>query len=202
MLNDNKFYIYILSNSKTPYIPFYVGKGTGRRLLIHERLSKLNKHCNRFLQNKILKILKEGNSIITLKVFDNISEEIAYLKEKELIIYYKSIGIELCNLTRGGDGGYSIVPWNKGISLSEETKQKIRKTLKEKHFHLSKERIQKLINANTNRHPTEETRTKLIIAAKNRKPMSQEIKDKIRNSIKLLWDKGERYVNKNRNGRF
>lgn len=131
------FYTYTLSSSKNPEIPFYIGKGFGKRMYIHERLAVQEKHPNLHLQRKIRNILNENNEIIIQKVIDNISEDIAFAKEKELISYYKSIGIKLCNLTDGGEGasGYicsqelrkRLSKLHKGMIFSEEHRKNISK---------------------------------------------------------------------------
>jgi hypothetical protein len=50
----------------------------------------------------------------------------------------------LVNLTDGGDGMIGMIPWNKGIPLSKETKQKLReKAIKRNHSEKTKEKISK-----------------------------------------------------------
>ena len=114
MAIDN-FYTYELCSSASPFIPFYIGKGRGKRMYKHEKLALINNHKNKYLQRKILKILKEGNTIYYHKFNDNVSEEDALFCEETAIATFKGVGVKLCNLTEGGEGA----------SLSEETKRKI-----------------------------------------------------------------------------
>jgi len=61
----NEYYTYELCSSKTPTIPFYIGKGKGNRLNHHERrILKKYRFKNNYLKNKISKIIKEGNTIL------------------------------------------------------------------------------------------------------------------------------------------
>lgn len=85
-------------------------------------------------------ILKYGWDNIKHEIlFTNLEEDRAKRLEIELIRHYKSLRISL-NLTTGGEGVRGIIPWNKGIKvpyeksnkrkgipLSEEHKQKLRK---------------------------------------------------------------------------
>ncbi len=169
----NNFYTYELCSSASPWLPFYVGKGFGNRMYVHKSKALKGTHYNKYLQNKILKILKEGNNIYYHKFNDNVSERIAFEVEKVAIETFRSIGVKLCNLTDGGEGlsGYKhtkkeiqkMSKNNKGKHTgprSEEIKQKLRgknnarygkpawnKGLK---IQYSKETIRKIKEANKN----------------------------------------------------
>lgn len=103
----NSFYTYLLIDPITRQ-PFYVGKGTGRRMYEHYRIR--TRLTNQLLKNKILKICEQGKSIIYEKVLVNVDERSAFEKERELVEQYgrkiDGTGI-LCNLTLGGEGGSS-----------------------------------------------------------------------------------------------
>ena len=98
------FYTYVLIDSSTNKI-FYVGKGSGDRMYKHVQISKGNSICrnrNKKLYNKIQKIISDGNSIISLKVFENENESLVLEYEIKLI---SELGVDnLCNLTLGGEG--------------------------------------------------------------------------------------------------
>lgn len=96
-----KFYVYRwfnTDNGKT----FYIGKGCRRRY----------KEVNR--RNKLFLDYYNANScnVEIIDYFDN--EQKAFEKEKELILYYKSIGECFCNLDDGGKGGVNFV-WNEDM---------------------------------------------------------------------------------------
>jgi hypothetical protein len=135
-----KFYIYCLISSLDDKV-FYVGKGSGKRMYSHVRIAKsngVNRKSNPHLYNKISKILSEGGNILYDVVFKSDDEKEIYEKEKEFI---NNIGIEnLTNLREGGIGGL-IGEWSEdrknklslskmGKPRSDETKEKIRNTLK------------------------------------------------------------------------
>jgi len=145
----NKFYVYVLLDSRKPgkyqykdvefeYEPFYVGKGCGNRHKAHtcECNMKYNKH-------KIAKINKIKNSeysIVSRKVYCELSERDALIQENELI---KKIGRTdnrdgpLTNKNSGGleNNGFgeeyrkAIAKGNAGKVRSLETRQKISKTM-------------------------------------------------------------------------
>ena len=71
----NNYYTYELCSSETPTIPFYIGKGKGKRIHEHEKKALKEKHNNKHLQNKILKIWKDGNTIIKRKIIESIPAE-------------------------------------------------------------------------------------------------------------------------------
>ena len=112
MVNPRRFYTYAyLREDRTPY---YIGKGTGNRAYI-KRYGK-----GRARRPKNL------NYIILLK--QNLTEEEAFKHEKYMIAVFgrKDLGTGILhNRTDGGDGCYGHTPWNKGFSISEETKRKI-----------------------------------------------------------------------------
>ena len=103
IVNKNKFYVYHLINPITN-VPFYVGKGYGRRMYDHENHVLKNTHPNNnsHLFYKIKKVLNECGKIGYKKIIENIDEKSALIKESEEI---KRIGrTNLCNLTDGGEG--------------------------------------------------------------------------------------------------
>lgn len=135
----NNFYVYVYLDSRKPgrfeysnfcflYQPFYVGKGSGRRCNYHlnEAKNKNSKLINKSNINKIKSILKDGFEPFIEKIYINISENEAYLKEVELISEIGRKDLKngpLTNLTSGGDGtsGYVFTDEDK-IKMSNAQK--------------------------------------------------------------------------------
>lgn len=137
----------------------------------------------------------KGNSIFSKSIkkygWENISHEILYEgltkkeaieKEKELIKYYKELGLSY-NITDGGEGqngnhpsdeiknkiSKSLkgnIPWNKGIPMSSETKRKLSLSLKGKVR--SEEFKRNLSTTNKGRKQSEETKKKISLKNKGR----------------------------------
>lgn len=98
------FYVYLLLDPTTCQ-PFYVGKGTGRRMYEHYRTR--SRLTNPLLKNKLSKLADSGLKPIYERVLINATEDQCFVLERELIAKYgKKVdgsGI-LCNLTDGGEG--------------------------------------------------------------------------------------------------
>ncbi|GJQ43742.1 MAG: hypothetical protein JETCAE03_32400 [Ignavibacteriaceae bacterium] len=198
-------YTYELINSKDNKV-FYVGKGKHKRMYVHYTNIKNGKHLqNKHLENKIKKIIRENHKIIYNKVIQDVSKEVAFAKEKELIKLY---GLNnLCNLTAGGEGGSYF-----GRQHSEETKKKIgnsnkgkKKSLeaieKNRIAHLGKQDSKKTkikkSNSQKKRYENLEERKKVSIrmSGKNNpffgKKLTHKHKEKISKSIKKLYTNQE-----------
>lgn len=126
----NEYYVYALLDKSKPgkfiygdlvlnYEPFYIGKGSKNRLN-HTKVLYNNKKT--FKYNKIKSLKNNGFEILSIKIYDNLTECESFSEEKRLIsiIGRRDLGIgPLTNLTDGGDGRVNII-------VSEETKNKLR----------------------------------------------------------------------------
>jgi len=127
--SNNKYYVYHLIDPKDN-IPFYVGKGYGKRIYSHEKEVKngILPNQNRYLFNSIKEILNGGMDIIYEKVKENLNEKDAFLIEMLEIKKYgrknDGSGI-LTNMTDGGEG-------MSGLKHSNDSKKKISDAFKGK----------------------------------------------------------------------
>ena len=88
----NKFYVYEWFITKTKEV-FYVGKGCG------------NRYKNIYRRNKFFKDILKTHECEVRKVYINLTEKEAFLKEIELIKFYKeNTNYRLTNQTDGGEG--------------------------------------------------------------------------------------------------
>jgi hypothetical protein len=101
------FYVYELWNPLKNKI-FYVGKGTGNRIVRHERYNPALENPQKAKDRIIRKIQDAGLEVIKKIIFETEIEDEAFAKERELIKIYgrKDLGLgPLTNLTDGGEGG-------------------------------------------------------------------------------------------------
>jgi len=167
MINPNRFYTYAyLREDKTPY---YIGKGTGKRI---------------YSTNRKVKPPKDKSKIIYLK--KNLTEEEAFKHEIYMIAVLgrKDLGTGILrNLTDGGDG-------TSGAVISEETRKKIgdaRKGKKSPNYgkNHSKEARQRMSESSKGKTASEETKQRMSEAQKGAKNpnygkiASEETKEKI-----------------------
>lgn len=140
----SKFYVYEIIDPKTN-LPFYVGKGSGKRYLHHIADSKREKpyDTNMHKINKIRKILNEGLEPVINIIFRTEDEMEALNYESELIKKYGRIVDDTGILTnlRDSDSNLSGYTYKSkrnylaennpfyGKSHSEETKKKLRDKL-------------------------------------------------------------------------
>lgn len=102
----NNFYTYLLK--RPDGIPFYVGKGRGRRCSNHLKPWHLKHDPNRLKVNIINKIRRNGDEPSVEIIKKNLTESDAFLLEIELIKQYGRIkkGGILSNMSDGGEGQY------------------------------------------------------------------------------------------------
>ena len=170
-MTDNS-YVYMLVDPQNN-LPFYVGKGVGKRCYFHSFEAKHYIERKSHKLNKIRKLDKLGLKPIIRKVEENVSDEQAIEFEMFLISELRDFGIKLTNMTDGGDGalGYRhteehkkhISEVHKGRVFSDETKQKMSKPKSED----GRANIAKAREASTYR-PSEETKRKTSESLKGR----------------------------------
>lgn len=169
------FIVYMFTN-KTNY-KCYIGitQDLKERCQAHKKAK-----CNTYFHKAIKKY---GYDNFYFDVLDDSSKSRLELKEKEIywISYFKDNGIELYNLTSGGDGRCS------GFMVSKETREKL--SIASKGKKRSEEHKKKISEANTgNKHCvgrkySDETKEKMSIASKKRMN-NDEIKKELSNKMK------------------
>ena len=145
-------HVYTLTDPRNG-MPFYVGKGVGRRCHFHAWEAKTSNRSTHKL-NKIRKIQSLGLNVIVRKVEENVSHEQAKDLECLLIAEMRDIGIDLTNLTDGGDGreGYKASPETIAKTRHEwtdEQKKRISESLKGKSNPCTEQRRQAIIAGTT-----------------------------------------------------
>lgn len=128
-----RYYVYELI-SPSDGKPFYVGKGSGRRMYVHEfraRRSQTELNENKKLRNKIKSILNDGKSVVYNQIFFTDDAMEAYIQESKRI---QEIGLEnLCNrfiFPPTKDEIYKLIAMRKlGYKMPSQTKKKISQTL-------------------------------------------------------------------------
>lgn len=187
-----QYYAYELIDSLTNQV-IYVGKGKGSRMYYHIKAVLNGTHVNGKLKGRITSILQNGGTIKYNKI-ETVDESSAFLKEVELIQKYKTLGINLCNLTDGGEGisGHTF-------KKSEESKKKVSAKLKgipKTEVHKKSLKSAKTNNPNNakywlNKSFSAEHIEKLKERANNRDPMKPETKLKISINNKQKERKGK-----------
>lgn len=111
MKDRDIFYVYALTDPRKNNLPFYIGKGKGKRAYSHLYPCSLKEVS--FKNSTIKAIKNEGYEPSVLILHENLSEQEAFKKEIELIAFYgrrdTDTGI-LANLSNGGDGLSGHVP--------------------------------------------------------------------------------------------
>ena len=188
-------YVYTLTDPRNG-MPFYVGKGHGKRCEFHLDEAKYYTKRKSKKLNKIRKLMSLGMQPIITKVEENVSDAQAIDFECLLIAEMRDIGIPLTNMTDGGDGakGYKhteehlkyVSKLFKGRVVSEETRQKMRKPKSEEgRANIAKARL------TTTYRPSEETKRKTSEALLGRpSPMKGRIQTEEAKAKMSEWRKG------------
>ena len=96
----NRFYVYIHTRNDTDEV-FYVGKGSGKRAW---KKRSYNKWWTRVSE-------KHGYRVKIIQ--RNMSEDDAFLLEMWLIAKFRHEGVDLCNMTDGGEGSSGVIASNR-----------------------------------------------------------------------------------------
>jgi len=165
---ENRFYVYEHIRLDTMK-PFYVGKGQGDRAYRHS--------CRNIYWKRVVK--KHGYLIRF--VAENLDEDLAFLTEIERIDQLRRLGVDLTNLSDGGEGqsGYShstetkakmslahtgrVGPW-RGKTMPDYIKQKISTKLAESYA--TTDRAKRISDKLKNRFFSAEHRSNLSQAMK------------------------------------
>jgi hypothetical protein len=178
-------------------MPFYVGKGHGKRCEFHLDEAKYYTNRKSLKLNKIRKLISLGLKPIITKVEKNVSDADAIDFECLLISEMRDIGIPLTNMTDGGDGakGYKHTEENKRLAserqknrvMTEEHKQKMRKPKSEEgRANIAKARL------TTTYRPSEETKRKTSEALLGRaSPMKGRKQSDEAKAKMSAWRKGK-----------
>lgn len=162
MENEQRFYVYKWTRKDTNSI-FYIGKGKGKRAF--ER--KNNR--NRYFKN----IISSTDCCVEI-LYEDLTEQEAFLKEVDLIKLYKGQGQCEANLTNGGEG-------TSGWKPSAQTIENMKKAQKGKI--ISPEQKAKLRKAKLGTKASEETKEKMSKSLKGKLVYTEEMRELKRNSI-------------------
>jgi hypothetical protein len=191
----NTAYVYTLTDPRNG-MPFYVGKGHGKRCEAHLDEAKYYTKRKSKKLNKIRKLMSLGMKPIITKVEENVSDAQAIDFECFLIAEMRDIGIPLTNMTDGGDGaqGYKhteeykqmMSQRFKGRIITEEHRQKMCKPKSEQG-----RKNMALARQTTLYRPSEETKKKMSEALKGRpSPMQGRIQTDEAKAKMSAWRKG------------
>lgn len=172
--NSHKHYAYVLSRPCGE--PFYVGVGTARRILHHERSASSAKQSAKY--EVMREIAASGQEVLYKIIFWSDIWEDAAKEERRLIAYYgradSGLG-PLANRTNGGQGlhGFNYVMTQKRIDGNKAAADKNRGRK------LSNEHREKLSIAGKGRVCRQETLDRRSAALKG-KPLTPETIEKLR----------------------
>jgi len=110
-MNHQDYYVYTYSYPSG--VPFYVGKGRGRRLKVHLCDAKAGRNTGKWAVRVIAKLLHNGQEPIVKKIATGLDNEFACFVEEEFISKYGRRDLNsgiLVNCTKGGDGGLDLSP--------------------------------------------------------------------------------------------
>jgi hypothetical protein len=202
-MTDRRFYVYALCDPRAPgsfkyeivlgeFVdfacePFYIGKGTGRRMFTHvvaanrgTKQASENPHKT----NKILAIQAQGFAVAEIKIRDDLTESAALELEEFLVekIGRVTEGGLLCNILNGGAAGSS------GIPLKQEHRDKLSASHKgsQRAYRASVENMKKAHQLTPDQVRAKAEKQKKTFAARSAEDESQR-RAVISNASKRLW---------------
>ncbi len=205
-LDKNRFYVYALLDPRKPgryeykdicflYEPFYIGKGTGRRIKNHYYTRNLTPNTPK--NQKIKKLFSLNLKPIGQKIFDEIENKLALTIEEKLIKERGRKDTEkgiLTNATDGGEGWKNVSfetreklsKAHTGLKRSKEAKKRMSEARKGMKF--SKNHKKNLSISRKKRITTDITRQKMSRTSKGKINIKQ---------FKLIDPNGNIYITKN-----
>lgn len=183
---DSKFYVYQHVRNDVGNI-FYVGKGKGNRYK-----SARPTHRNQ----RWLRTVAKAGGFQAIKIAEHLDEELAFLAEIERIDQLRRLGVDLCNMTKGGDGASGFrhseetkkrmsVKWKYGRVMSLAQREAISK--RQRGLIISDDTRRKMSAAHTGRVHTKETKQKLSkikTGVKLKTPVSDQTRIKLSEAMK------------------
>jgi hypothetical protein len=171
-MQQQHYYVYI--QFRPNGVPFYVGKGKGRRW---KELRKRSKHYLNIIN-------KYGREKIATRLIYFKSEQEAFDAEKRIIQFYRHCEFPLCNITSGGEGAANppaairarIAAAQRGHKRSNLTRLKM--TLAKAGLVHSPETREKISQSKKGIKHTAEARAKISAGLRGR-PVSAETRAKI-----------------------
>ena len=143
---ESSFYVYHHIRPDTGQV-FYVGKGIGRRAF--DRGERRGQFWHR--------VVKKAGGVSVEIVAQKLTEDEAFLLEKQNIAAFRKQRVRLCNLTDGGDGASGLKrtsAWKRMMSkvhsgkvVSEEVRLKISESVKASGFVHTDEMLKKMSKA-------------------------------------------------------
>lgn len=153
--------VYVLHLASSPEDIRYVGiskyDDAASRIKEHMWNAKIGKPYH--VYNWIRKAIEDQEEIVATVLVSNLSWKQATAEEVKFIDQYRSAGLDLTNMTDGGEGSIGVV-------RSEDYRTRLSKSHKGKVF--SEEHKEKLAAVWTGRKHSEETRLKMSKAQKGR----------------------------------
>jgi hypothetical protein len=171
-----KFYVYEHWRPDTD-MPFYVGKGTGRRA------TRTNRR-GRYHDNVAAKLARLGMCFEVRLVHDGLTEQEAFDLEIERIAFWRTLGVKLVNATDGGEGMSGTVHTVEARLKQSLAKRGDKNPAKRPGVGL------KISLANKGRKCSDEVRAKMSAARKGRKE-SDETRAKKGEALRLRWENSE-----------